>query len=390
MDPAAPSVHATRCSCWGLRSPVLRRAFASYAAALSSAKRVGLSHAGRGQGRRRVQACLSRDPGKQGLVGRKQSFDRPRRRGGRVERLAPLAEELVRSRVDLVVTGGHITTLAAAEQPIRFLSSSPVPCSSPSSRGSSRSYARPGRSVIGAAISHGEITGKRLAYLKQLVPSANRLAWLLHDNWTRMDRLSGGSIDVVALLSEVARTAGFETRFFPFSTETDLATAFDDVDAWRPQASLHPWRASRRRANSQAWPFVANCRMHSQLREAVDAGGLLSYSAQAFTVRLSAQFAASYVDRILRGANPPRCPSSLLRATTSSSTRGTAEAFGLSIPQALLVSAGSSADRSERDYSRTAGDEPVRPRDRPIGGHRSRRGGYVNCCIRVFAARRAP
>ena len=259
--------------------------------------------------------------------------------GGRVERLAPLAEELVRSRVDLIVTGGHITTLAAARAtnsiPIVFSGSVQFPIE----QGLIESYARPGRNVIGAAISHGEITGKRLAYLRQLAPSAHRLAWFLHDNWTRMERLSGGWIDVVALLSEVARTAGFETHFFPFNTETDLAMAFHDVDAWKPQAFTASV-ASRSQARQLAGlAFRRKLPNAFSLREAVDAGGLLSYSAQAFTVRLSAEFAASYVDRILRGAGPATLPIEFATRYDLVVNASTAEAFGLPIPQALLVSA---------------------------------------------------
>ena len=323
----------------GFALPWVATGFRSYAAALSSAKRVGyLTLAEDAEDAEFKRVFLEILASRGWSVGNNLSIVHVDA-GGRVERLVPLADELVRNRVDLVVTGGHVTTLAAA----RATASIPVVFSGsvqfPIEQGLIESYARPGRNVVGAAISHGEITGKRLTYLKQLVPSANRLAWLLHDNWTRMDRLSGGSIDVVALLFEAARTAGFETRFFPFNTETDLAKAFNDVDAWRPEAFTASVASLSQARQLAGLAFRRKLPNAFSLREAVEAGGLLSYSAQAFNVRLNAQFAASYVDRILRGANPATLPIEFATRYDLVVNASTAEAFGLSIPQALLVSA---------------------------------------------------
>jgi len=154
-----------------------------------------------------------------------------------------------------------------------------------------------------------------------------------------MDRLSGGRIDVAALLAELARTAGFETRFFPFRTETDLATAFDEVDRWRPQALTASVANLTQARELAGLAFRRRLPNAFQLREAVDAGGLLSYSAQAFTTRMTAEFAASYVDRILRGSNPATLPIEFVTRYDLVINAKTAEAFGLSIPRALLVSA---------------------------------------------------
>ena len=323
----------------GLALPCVATGFRSFAAAPGSAKRVGLLTLAEDREDAEFKRVFLEILASKGWsVGNNLSIVHVDA-GGKVERLAPLAVELVRNRVDLVVTGAHLTTLAAA----RATSSIPVVFSGsvqfPIEQGLIESYARPGRNVIGAAISHGEITGKRLAYLKQLVPSANRLAWLLHDNWTRMERLSGGSIDVAALLSEVARSAGFETRFFPFNTETHLAAAFNEIDAWRPEAFTASVANLSQARQLAGLAFRRKLPNAFQLREAVEAGGLLSYSAQAFTVRLNAEFAASYVDRILRGANPATLPIEFATRYDLVVNASTAEAFGLSIPQTLLVSA---------------------------------------------------
>jgi len=322
-----------------LALPCVATAFRSYAAAAPTAKRVGLlSLAEDKEDAEFKRIFLEILASKGWSVGTSLSIVHVDA-ANKVDRLATLAEELLRSRVDVIVTGGHITTLAAARAtdsiPIVFSGSVQFPIE----QGLIESYARPGRNVIGAAISHSELTGKRLAYLKQLVPSANRLAWLLHDNWTRMDRLSGGRIDVAALLAEVARTAGFETRFFPFRTETDLATAFDEVDRWRPQALTASVANLTQARELAGLAFRRRLPNAFQLREAVDAGGLLSYSAQAFTTRMTAEFAASYVDRILRGSNPATLPIEFVTRYDLVINAKTAEAFGLSIPRALLVSA---------------------------------------------------
>ena len=259
--------------------------------------------------------------------------------GNRVERLAPLAEELIRSPVDLVLTGGHITTLAAARatRSIPIVFSGPVQF--PIEQGLVEAYARPGRNVVGAAISHNELTGKRLGYLKQLVPSAKRLAWLLHENWTQMDKLAGGRIDVVTILSQVARAVGLETRVFLFRTETNLESAFDEVDSWGPDtltASVASIAQARQLASLAFHRKLPNA---FQFREAVEAGGLLSYSAQASTIRTNAEFAASYVDRILHGADPAALPIEFVTRYDLVINAKTAEAFGLSIPRGLKIGA---------------------------------------------------
>lgn len=255
-----------------------------------------------------------------------------------VERLVPLANELVRSQMDVIVTGGNVTTIAAARAtgsiPIVFSASLPFAIE----QGLIESFARPGHNVTGAGTDR-ELTVKRLQQLKELVPSAKRLAWFQPDVLASVERLSGGRVDILPVLFEMARKVGFETRFFSTRADKDMAAVFVDIDAWGAHALNASISTNDQPRQLAEMAFRRKLPSAFPERGGVDAGGLLSYAPRAYGNQFFAERAADYVDRILRGAQPATLPVEFATRYELVLNAKTAETFGLSIPRSLLLSA---------------------------------------------------
>ncbi len=131
----------------------------------------------------------------------------------RVERLAVLANELVRNRMDVIVTGGNLTTIAAARAtrsiPIVFSASLPFAVE----QGLIESFARPGHNVTGTG-TDTEVIGKRLEYLKQLAPSATRLAWFQPDVLASVETEAAGRVDILPVLFRNCTKGGIRVALF--------------------------------------------------------------------------------------------------------------------------------------------------------------------------------
>jgi putative ABC transport system substrate-binding protein len=204
-----------------------------------------------------------------------------------------------------------------------------------------QSYARPGRNITGAALTEpGWWTGKAMQSLKQLAPRATRLAYLYPWPGPRtLERLSGSPIDVDKRIVDRARSAGFDARVFA-SSRTDAGPVFAEIKRWGVHAVFSPM------VNVPYARQVAELALRFKLpsgflmREAVEAGGLVSYGMRDIAdERIAAELAASYIDRILRGANPATLPVELAMRYELVINAKTADALGLLIPAALRVSA---------------------------------------------------
>jgi putative ABC transport system substrate-binding protein len=255
------------------------------------------------------------------------------------ERLTKLAQELIRDRVDVILTGGHVTTIAAARAtssvPIVFSIGMPLAIE----QGLIESYARPGRNVTGPALGDGSASGKRLQYLKQLAPSATRLAVISPPGILGpVERLSGGRIDTVTLMRNIAQAAGFEMRTFESSAKAQIATVFEDIERWRAHAIVSPTTDVPYAREIADTAFRLKLPSAFAIREPVAAGGLLSYGPQHVGDARLAVHAASYVDRIFRGADPATLPVELATRYDLVVNARTAATLRLTIPAALRVS----------------------------------------------------
>jgi putative ABC transport system substrate-binding protein len=189
------------------------------------------------------------------------------------------------------------------------------------------SLARPGANVIGVSIFASELNAKRQELLKQVVPTASRVA-VLWDPAT-------GSFHL-PLVQAVARRQDIELKIYEVRGAEDLKPAFDAARAWRADALnvlasplLHALRQPIiEQAKQNALPAIY------QWEESAQAGGLMSYG----PIRAEAYRAICVqLDRVLKGAKPADLPVVQPTKFEFVINLKTAKALGLTIPQSLLV-----------------------------------------------------
>lgn len=257
---------------------------------------------------------------------------------GKPERLAGLADDLVRKGVDVIVTMGDLAAVASARAtqtiPIVF-----VNANYPLDLGLIDSFPRPGRNLTGMAYwSDYEISFKRFQLLRELAPKAVRLSALFASEV--LETVTGARIDYVGRSEAVAKSLGFELKLHPILKVEDLEVALREVVTERAQAltagGTVVWQARKLVAD-----FALNNRLPSAFPyfEPVEAGGLLSYSPMYSEIGKLWTQCIDYVDRILRGARPVDLPVGRPDRYELVINRRTAKALGLTIPQSLLVSA---------------------------------------------------
>ena len=253
-----------------------------------------------------------------------------------VDRLPALADDLVRRKVDVIVTGAATTTLAAA----RATSTIPIVFTSvhyPIEHGLVQSYSRPGRNITGPALYPGvDLLVKPLDYLREVAPKAKRLALVYPRDLIELPTLAGTGYSLEPIVGPAAKRLGFEPRFHLTSPRDDLDALFRSIEADGAEVlmggTLPPARmiefAARKRSPAM-YP----------MRFFVEAGGLISYGPLEAEMRLSRQYAARYVDRLLRGSTVAELPIDRPSRYELSINVGAAKAMGLVLAQSLLLRA---------------------------------------------------
>ena len=249
--------------------------------------------------------------------------------GGHAERLPALAAELVRLRVELIVVPSTPTALAArnATTTIPLVT---VGGNDPVALGFAASLARPGGQFTGLTSSSGpEIAGKQLGLLKEAVPKATRIAVL----WNPTTQ---GNALALKEAEAAARGLGVELHILEARSIGDFDAAFAAMAAKRAGALhvLGDVMFVAQRARLAALATKAHLpAMYSQ-RDYVEDGGLMSYGPK---ITENFRRAASYVDRILKGAKPGDLPIERPTAFELVVNLKTAKALGLTMPQTLLA-----------------------------------------------------
>jgi putative tryptophan/tyrosine transport system substrate-binding protein len=248
---------------------------------------------------------------------------------GRSEGYAENAAELVRLKVDVIVTSTTPPSLAAKQAtaviPIVFAAAN-----DPIGTGLVASLARPGGNVTGLANQMSDTAGKRLEFLREVVPGLRRLAIMANGG-------NPGSMLDMSEAQTTARRLGLEVTTSEIRRAEDIVPAFealrDRADALYlcPDALLN---TNRIRINILAVSARLPT-MHGH-REYVEAGGLMSYGPN-----LANQFprAADFVDKILRGAKPADIPVEQPTNFQFIVNLTTAKALRLDVPATLLARA---------------------------------------------------
>jgi putative ABC transport system substrate-binding protein len=249
---------------------------------------------------------------------------------GRDERLPELAAELVRLKVDVIVAAGGVPPYAAKQAtstiPIVFTNNG-----DPVGSGLVASLARPGGNVTGPSLSSPALFGKRVQLLKEAVPTVSRVAVLSNPS-SPMHALSMKETE------GAARSLQVQLQVVEARVPGELAGAFAAAVKGSADALValgHPVFAAERKRIAE---LAAQSRLPVMApgREYAEAGALMAFGAN---VRDSYRRAASYVDRILKGARPSDLPVEEPTKFDFVVNLKTARALGLTIPPAVLARA---------------------------------------------------
>ena len=251
--------------------------------------------------------------------------------GGRAERLPDLAAELVRLRVDLIVVPSTPTALAAknATKTIPIVT---VSVGDPVGLGLVTNLARPGGNITGSTSTVGpEIAGKLLALLKETVPMVSRMAVLWNPT-------TPGNALALREAEIAARALGVELQPLEARSLNDFDSAFAAMTTKRAGALLVLGDVMLMTHRIRLTDLAAKSRLPGMYttREYVEAGGLMLYGP---TTRELFRRAATFVDKILKGAKPADLPVEQPTKFELVINLKTAKALGLTIPPSLLLRA---------------------------------------------------
>ena len=247
---------------------------------------------------------------------------------GKFERLPGLAAELARLHVDVMVTGSTPGALAAKEATQTI----PVVIGAMSDaveRGVVASLARPGGNITGLSLASGEaFSGKWVELLKEAVPQLSRVTVL----WDPTNRSSAAQVRGI---QSAARALGVMLQSLELRDPNALEDAFAAMRRERAEALIVTPDPQAFPHRTQIAALAAKNRLPTMygMREYVEAGGLMSYGASLTDLY---RRAATYVDKILKGAKPGDLPVEQPMKFELIINLKTAKALGMTIPPTLL------------------------------------------------------
>ena len=250
---------------------------------------------------------------------------------GKLERLPALADELVRLNVDVIVAVNSPSVVAARHATRTIPIVMPV-SSDPVGDGLVASLARPGGNITGLSVMSPELGQKRLQLLKESFPRISRsVAVLWNPDYVGMEarfRQAQG----------IAPAVGLGVRSVEVRDSRELERALETMDRERPDALLilaDPLTTSQRLrivefATAERLPAMY------ELSQFVEVGGLMSYGPNVDQI---VRHAATYVDKILKGAKPADLPIEQPATFELVINLKSAKALGFTIPQSILLQA---------------------------------------------------
>jgi len=264
-----------------------------------------------------------------GYVEGKNNFMEYRYAEGKLERLPELAAELVRLKVDVVVTVGGPSVLAAKKAsstiPIVFAGSG-----DPVGSGFVSSLARPGGNITGLSTMAPDLNSKRLQLLKEAFPKVTRVAFL----W------EGGARGNQTLTETEAAAKALGVKLLSLKVQSldDFHSAFARAKRDGAQALIAVAGPLVNRQQRQVLDFAAKNQLPAMYptSELVEAGGLMSYAPNDADLW---RRAADFVDKILKGAKPADLPVEQPKKFEFIINVKTAKQIGLTIPPNILARA---------------------------------------------------
>jgi putative tryptophan/tyrosine transport system substrate-binding protein len=247
-------------------------------------------------------------------------------RSAEAARLPEKAAELVRLKVDIIVAS-LTPSVAAAKQATSDIPIVMVSVGDPEATGLVATLARPGGNITGVSSAAAEVAGKSVEVLRELFPSARRVAVLASET-------DPFSKPYLAQIERGARSLGIEIEAIMAQPGAPQAQAFEAMSAKRADALIVQGSISRKETadlalehrlpsfgSNRSWPL---------------GGGLISYSASFVEMYREA---AGYVDKILKGRKPADLPVALPTKFDLVVNMKTAKALGVVIPESFLVRA---------------------------------------------------
>jgi putative tryptophan/tyrosine transport system substrate-binding protein len=250
---------------------------------------------------------------------------------GKFDRLAALAVELVRLKVEVIVTTGPTVTAAAKE------ATTTVPVvmttdTDPVGNGVVASLARPGGNITGLSSLAPELSGKQLELLKEIIPTLSRVA-------TFGTSTNPGNAQMLKEVELASRVFGVKVQYLEVRMPKDIETAFQATSKGRAEALLYLVAGLVDAGHQKK---VTELALKSRLpaiyksQQYVEAGGLVSYGVSVDDLD---RRAAMYVDKILKGVKPADLPVEQPTKFELVINLKTAKQIGLTIPPNVLARA---------------------------------------------------
>jgi len=249
---------------------------------------------------------------------------------GKLDRLPGFINDLVAKHVDVIVTASYPAAAAAKER----AGSTPVVVTfsgDPVATGLAASLAHPGGNITGVSEIAAELSTKRLAVLKEAVPSVHAVAVLWNaDDFGMTLRYQAAEVE--------AKRAGMLIVPLGVHAPDDFDTAFLEMTKKPPDAILMVTDVLTNLNRKRVIDFAAEHRLPAiyEYANLVHDGGLLSYGPDQRTIF---ERAAALTDRILKGAKPANLPLELPSRFELALNLKTAKVLGLPIPESILVRA---------------------------------------------------
>jgi putative ABC transport system substrate-binding protein len=250
---------------------------------------------------------------------------------GKYDQLPALAAELVRRNVDVIMTAGGTPSATAARNAARTIPVVFQGIADPVGQGFVTSLARPGGNITGATDMHRDTAGKSLSLLKEMVPSAKRIAILSNPKNSSLP-------NVVLDMQAAARVLRLETTVFNAGAPAEFEKAFAEIVRDRASGLVI---LSDAMFNSEAVRLATLAAKHrlptmGRNNSIPEGGGLMSYGANTLD---QMRRCAILVDKILKGAKPVDLPVEQPTKFDFVLNKRTARDLGIKIPNSILVQA---------------------------------------------------